>query len=275
MSARLHALLGLVALLAFLCSPGLARAEAPEKAYAGALASLAKGADDEAIDRLELLADQGFTHPDASMARAAAYLSRAEGPNAHQGDLGRAAAALSEALLLRPNDAQAEHALETVQGEIARRKSRQAESVLVRSRLGRAIAALLPEQVWAALALLGSLVLALGVVLRRTMTHGLPRLSGAVAIGVGAALLAGFGSGAYAAYQYRVSSQPAVIVVPEARLTNETGRPLPYKTGADSTAVPEGATVYVKERREGRCLVEWGNTDGWLSLSDVRLLGTP
>jgi hypothetical protein len=252
-----------------------AHAETPEQAYAAALASLAKGADNEAIDRLELLADQGFTHPDASTARAAAYLARAEGTGARPGDLGRAAAALGEVLLLRPGDTQAERALEVVQGEIARRKSRQAQDVLVRPRLGRAIAALLPEQVWAGLALLGSIVLACGIVLRRATTRGLPHLSGAVAIGVGAALLVGFGSGAFAAHRYRVSSQPAVVVVAEARLSSETGRPLPHKAGADSTSVPEGATVYVKERREGRCLVEWGNTDGWLSSSDVRLLGAP
>lgn len=267
--------LQLFALLAVLAASGTAHAETPEQAYAAALAALGKGADNDAIDRLELLADQGFVHPDASLARASAYLSRAEGGSARPGDLGRAAAALSEALLLRPDDVQAEHALEAVQGEIARRKSRQAESVMVRPRLGRAIAALLPEQLWAALALLGSLVLAAGVVVRRLTTRGLPHLTGAVAIGVGAALLAGFGGGTYAAYRYRTTSRPAVVVVPEARLSNETGRPLPFKAGADSTTVPEGATIYVKEQREGRCLVEWGNTDGWLASSDVRLLGAP
>jgi hypothetical protein len=262
-------------LIALLSCAAPAYAESAEQAYGAALASLAKGADNEAIDRLELLADQGFAHPDASLARAAGYLARAESASPRPGDLGRAAAALSEALILRPDDAQAERALEAVQGEIARRKSRQAESVMVRSRLGRAIAALLPEQVWASIALLGSLALSLGVVLRRVSTRGFARLAGAVAIGVGAALLAGFGSGAYAAQRFRVTSQPGVVVVPEARLSNESGRPLPSKAGADSTSVPEGATVYVKERREGRCLVEWGNTDGWLSLSDVRLLGSP
>jgi hypothetical protein len=264
---------GLLLLLVALTIAGSAHAETPEQAYAAALAALQKGADNDAIDRLELLADQGFVHPDASLARASAYLSRAQSGSARPGDMGRAAAALSEALLLRPNDEQAERALETVQGEIARRKSQQAESVMVRPRLGRAIAALLPEQLWAALALLGSLVLAGGVVLRRLTTRGLPHLTGAVAIGVGAAVLAGFGAGTYAAYHYRTTSRPAVVVVPEARLTNETGRPLPFKAGADSTTVPEGATIYVKDQREGRCLVEWGNTDGWLSSSDVRLLG--
>jgi hypothetical protein len=254
---------------------GVSRADTPEQSYAAAFAALAKGADNEAIDRLELLADQGVANPDASLLRAAAYLARADGSNAQAGDLGRAAAALNEVLLLRPDDAQAERALEAVQGEIARRKSKQQESVVVRPRLSRAIAALLPEQAWAMLALLCSLGVAVGVTLRRLAKTPLLRLAGTVAISVGSALMVAFGSGAYAAEQFRVSSQPAVVVVPEARLTNETGRPLPSKRGADTTSVPEGATVYVRERREGRCLVEWGSTDGWLSLSEVRLLAAP
>src|SRR5215217_3532563 len=91
------------------------RAESPEQAYAAALVALRKGADNEAIDRLELLADQGVVSADASLARAAAYLARADGSRAQPGDLGRAAAALNEALLLRPDDAKAEQALEEVQ----------------------------------------------------------------------------------------------------------------------------------------------------------------
>lgn len=265
----------LAALCVGLCLAPAARAESTEATYAAALASLAKGADNQAIDRLELLADQGVVHPDASLARAAAYLARAEGPGARPGDLGRAAAALSEVLLLRPSDAQAERALEAVQAEIARRRSRQAESVVVRPRIGRSIAMLLPEQLWAMLAALGSLVIVIGLVTRRLATRSLARLTGAVSIGVGATVVLAFGSGAFAAYRYRTTSQPAVVVLPEARLSDERGRPLPAKRGADTTTVPEGATVYVTERREARCLVEWGSSDGWLSLSDVRLLATP
>jgi len=251
------------------------RAETPQQSYAAALAALAKGADNEAVDRLELLADQGVVSADASLARAAAYLARAEGQRAQPGDLGRAAAALNEALLLRPGDVRAEQALETVQSEIARRKSKQQESVMVRPRLSRAIAGLLPEQAWATLALLCSLTVAIGIVLRRLAVSSFLRLTGTVALSVGSALMVAFGTGAYAAEQFRVSSQAAVIVVPEAHLTNEQGRQLPAKRGADTTAVPEGATVYVRERRDERCLVEWGSTDGWLRLSEVRLLGVP
>ena len=249
-----------------------AHAETPAQAYAAALAALGKGADNDAIDRMELLADQGVTNADASLLRAAAYLARADGGGAQPGDLGRAAAALSETLLLRPDDAEAERALEAVQAEIARRKSKSQESVVVRPRLSRAIATLLPEQLWATLAVLSSLAVALGIVLRRLAKKSLSRLTGTVAISVGSALSVAFGSGAYAAEQFRVSSQPAVVVVSEAHLTNELGRQLPSKRGADTTSVPEGATVYVHEHREERCRVEWGSTDGWLRLSEVRLL---
>lgn len=250
-------------------------ADTPEQTYASARAALAKGAYNEAIDRMELLADQGVTNPDASLLRAAAYLARADGSAAVPGDLGRAAAALSEALLLRPDDAQAERGLEAVQAEIARRQSKEQESVVVRPRLSRAIATLLPEQAWAVLALLCSVTVTAGIVLRRLARAPLLRLAGVVAVSVGTALTLAFGAGAYAAEQFRVGSQPAVVVVPEARLTNEQGRHLPSKRGADTTTVPEGATVYVRERREERCLVEWGSTDGWLRLSEVRLLGRP
>jgi hypothetical protein len=264
--------LGLVALAFGLCLTSLALAESSQESYAAALAALKKGADNEAIDRLELLADQGFVHPDASLARASAYIARAEGKGARPGDLGRAAAALSEALLLRPGDAQAERGLDAVQAEIARRQSRQGDSVVVRPRLGRAIVALLPEQGWAILAALGSLVLSAGIVVRRAATAPLARLTGAVAIGVGVVLGLTLAAGALAAHRLRVTSQPAVVVVTSARLSDEAGRPLPSKRGADTTTVPEGGTVYVREQREGRYLVEWGNTDGWLGSSDVRLL---
>jgi hypothetical protein len=266
----------LVAVLAFgVCCARAVAAEAPEQAYAAALAALYKGADNEAIDRLELLADQGLAHPDASLARAAAYLARAEGSSARPGDLGRAAAALSEALLMRPGDAQAARALEAVQAEIARRQARQGENVAVRPRLGRAIVALLPEQAWAVVAALGSLMLAGGMALRRLARTALQRLSGAVAIGLGATVLAVFGCGAHASHHYRTTSQPAVVVVPSTRLSDDRGRPLPSKRGADTTTVPEGATVYVRERSEGRFRVEWGNTEGWLAASDLRLLAGP
>jgi hypothetical protein len=265
-------------LLACICwtlPAAAAEEQSPAAAYGEALADLKRGADNAAIDRLELLADRGFNHPDASLLRAAAYLSRAEGAAARPGDLGRAAAALSEVLVLRPDDEQAQRALESVQAEIARRRAKRGASVTVRPRLARAVVALLPEQAWAAVAALGSLALALGLVVRRLSTRDLWRLSGVVAASVGAVVVCLFGALTYAAMHLRTSSRPAVVVVPEARLLDEQGRALPAQRGEDSSSVPEGATVYVHETRAGRHRIEWGSLEAWLEAGSVRLLAQP
>jgi hypothetical protein len=264
----------LALLLAAVAWSSSARAETHAEAYAAARAALSRGAANDAIDRLELLADQGVVNADASELRAAAYLARAEGNAAAPGDLGRAAAALGEALLLRPGDAELEHAIEAVQAEIARRRPKSQDNVVVRPRLARAIAGLFSEQLWAGLALACAVAVSAGIVLRRVPRAALPRLAGTVVVSVGSALGLGFAAGAYAAAQFRTNSRPAVVVVPEARLTQESGRPLLAKRGADTTSVAEGSTVYVLDRREGRCLVEWGSTEGWLRLDEVRLLAT-
>ena len=72
----------------------------------------------------ELLADRGFSNADASYDRAVAYIHRAESHAARPGDLGRAAAALGETLLLDPDDKDAAFALDHVHEEIARRRAR-------------------------------------------------------------------------------------------------------------------------------------------------------
>src|SRR6185503_7451242 len=162
----------------------------PAKSLETALKALERGAFDEAIDRLELLADQGFVHPDASFDRAVLYVRRARSQAARPGDLGRAAAALSETLLLRPSDEAAETALERVQSEIARKRAREgAQPVTVRPTLGRALTGILPEDVWAIAALVGSLVATLGLVVRRLTERSSSRLAGAIAAALGLGVL--------------------------------------------------------------------------------------
>ena len=143
------------------------RTDAPEKTFADAATAIERGAYDEAIDRLELLADQGFSHPDASFNRAVAYLARAQSARGKTGDFGRAVAALAETLLLRPGDAEAEQALERVQAEIARRRAREGrDQVTARPSLARAVTGLADENVWDGLAAVGSLLLSAGLLLR-------------------------------------------------------------------------------------------------------------
>ena len=247
-----------------------------ERDFKAANAAIQRGAYTEAIDTLELLADHGFVHPDASFNRAVAYVERARSSAAAPGDLGRAAAALCEALILRPDDDAAEAGLARVRAEISRRHAREGTApVLARPSLGRAVTSLFSENVWAVVAVSGSLLLALGLALRRFVKRTSAELAGAVGIGLGLILLicgAGLTAGAR---HFRLSSSPAVIVVEEARLLDESGKPLPQKGGAaDSVTVPEGASVYVLERRPTLDRVEWGSTEGWLTPNQVQILAT-
>lgn len=274
-------LLGLLAfaLLAFAGEPRRAHAEESTDAakdFATANAALKRGAYSEAIDTLELLADRGFVHPDASFNRAVAYVERARSTAAVPGDLGRAAAALSEVLELRPNDEAAETGLSRIRAEISRRHAREGVApVMARPSLGRAVTALLPENVWAGIAVAGSLLLALGLALARFVKQTSAQLTGSIGIGVGALLLVAGAGLTAGARHFRLTSQPAVVVVEEARLLDENGKPLPQRAGAaDSMTLPEGASVYVLERRTLLDRVAWGSTEGWVTPNQVEILAT-
>lgn len=271
--------LALLVLLAALAAHAT-KAEAAEsdsaRDFAAASAALKRGAYTEAIDTLELLADRGFVHPDASFNRAVAYVERARSSAAAPGDLGRAAAALSEVLELRPNDDEAELGLARIRAEISRRHSREGIApVMARPSLSRAATSLFDENVWAGIALAGSLLLTLGLALRRFVQGTSAALAGAIGIGFGAVLLCGGAGLAAGARHFRRSSSPAVVVTEEARLLDESGKPLPQKRGAaDSLTVPEGATVYVLERRPSFYRVEWGSSEGWVTPGQVQVLAT-
>lgn len=265
-----------IALLAVALAAGPAAAAegGPEQQLAAALESLGRGAHDDAIDRMESLADSGFSHPDASYDRALAYVERARSANARPGDLGRAVAALEETLLQRPDDADAERALERVRGEIARRRAREgAEPVVAKTTLARAVVGLLPEVVWAGLAALGSLLLTLGLAGRLVAPTERRRLAATVVASVGGVVLASTGGLALGARHFRVSSRPAVVVVGDARLLDEAGKPLVQKGGVpEHVSMPEGTSLFVRERRGELLRVEWGSTEAWVQSSQVRVL---
>jgi hypothetical protein len=269
LSATLGAVLSpLVLLVAFEASAAPAE---PRQAFDEAANAIERGAYGDAIDRLELLADQGFVHPDASFDRAVAYLGRARTSQRQPGDLGRAAAALAETLVLRPDDHAAESALDAVRSEIGRVRAHGGNAPLVaRPRLVRALVGLLPERAWGAIGALGSASLAWGLALRLFLKRASTEVPGALAIGIGGLLLCLGGGLALGARHFRRTSTLAVVVVSEARLLDEAGRPLPVTPTQDSTVVPEGAEVYVLERRGALDRVEWGTTDGFVIAGQVR-----
>jgi len=274
-SAKLAVLPLLGVSLALLVAASAALAAAPpQQDFDLAVNALEQGAYGDAIDRFELLADRGFVHPDASFDRAVAYIGRARSSQKQPGDLGRAAAALAETLVLRPDDRAAANALDAVRSQIGRLRARTGGAPLVaRPRLMRALIALLPERAWGALAVLGSFSLAWGLALRLFLRRTTTEVPGALAIGVGALMLCVGGGLAGGARHLRRSSTLAVVVVPEARLLDEAGRPLPVAANSETHVVPEGAEVYVLERRGGLDRVEWGTADGYVVASQVREVG--
>jgi hypothetical protein len=217
--------------------------------FGEAVQAIERGAYGEAIDRLELLADRGFVHPDASFDRAVAYLGRARSTQKQAGDFGRAAAALAETLLLRPDDKEAEAALEAVRSELSRSRARKGGAPLfARPRLARAIVSLAPEKVWGAIASFGSLVLSVGLALRLLSRREGTVVPGSLAIGIGSLLLLVGALLLGGAREFRKNSTPAVVVAPEARFLDASGRPLPGGGAGDTSVAPEGAELYVLER---------------------------
>lgn len=260
--------------IALLCSASQAVAQTPEELFEQGVSALQQGAHDDAIAHFELLADRGFVHPDASFNRATAYVQRATSNAARPGDLGRAAAALSETLLLRPSDEAAEAALERVRSEIARRRARQgASALMLQKRLSRAVVELVPENVWALSAAAGAFFLTLGLAVLRVAKKPQLRLAALTAGSFAALVLCTAGSLTFAARHYRLALTPAVVVAPEARLLDAHGAPVTSKQGsAGVVALPEGARVDITEQRGSLVRVAWGTVEGFVTHGQLRVL---
>ncbi len=265
---RLFTALALAALaaLAPLIAPATAQAEAPEAVFKRGAEALHKGEYGAAIDAFESLADQGFTHPDASYDRGLAYVMRVRAHADRPGDLGRAAAAFEETLLLRPGDRDADTALDHVRAEVTRRRSRKSkDEVAVRPSLDRLVVGLASEQVWGLSALAASLLFAAGLVLWRR--KGRPHLVGAVLAPTAAVALLMFIPLTWGAHHLRVTTRPGVVVATEVPLEDDNGKPRPNET------IPEAAAVETGERRGGSIHVRWGSSEGWVPATSVRLIG--
>ena len=256
-----------------------------EQLFDQGVAALNAGANDEAIQDFEALADRGFSHPDVSYDRALAYVGRVRAGNEHPGDLGRAAASLEEALVYRPDDRDAEAALDLVRAEVARRRARSAGTADIDARptLERAIVGIVSEQTWSILAMASSLLFTLGLVLRFRLGssparsaddseavrpevhHDRPlHVAAAVAVPVGALLLVIFSLLAWGARHLRLTSDLGVVVVPEAHLVTDRG------ALTSAPPIPEAARVELGEQRGSLVEVRWGAEQGYTQADAVR-----
>jgi hypothetical protein len=277
---RIAAALGLALLAgALLGALTIARADEPpglDAVMAQVEAACQRGAFSEAVDQLEALSDRGLVHHDVSFNRGLVYVRRAESPVKQRTDLGQAAAAFQEAVELDPSDNEATMLLERVREEISEhRASRSSEPLMARPRLVRAVLGLIGEDVWAVIALIGSLALTVGLALRVWTRARSAHLSAGVAGALGLVFLALGGGMAAAARHLRLNTSPAVVIAEQAQLLDAAGRPVSSASHRDvGNVIPEGSAVYIKETRGALALVEWGELDTWINLRELRRLAT-
>ena len=239
----------------------------PEAIFQSGAEALKKGEHGKAIDAFEALADRGFQNPDASYDRGIAYVLRVRAGADRPGDLGRAAAAFEETLLLRPDDHEADVALDRVRAELTRRRARKSRSSMdARPTLDRLVVGLASEQTWGLAAFFASLLFAVGLVLRRQPT-GRAHVAGSVLAPTALVALLALVPLTLGARHLRRTARPGVIVVDEVYLTDEDGK----SRGGDP--IPEAAAVEASERRGGLVQVRWGAFSGWIPLGSVRLIG--
>ncbi|MCC6521235.1 MAG: BatD family protein [Polyangiaceae bacterium] len=256
---------GVALVCALVTSAGAARADAPEEFQKG-VEALAAGRFEDAVDRYERLADRGFVHPDASYNRGLAYVARIRAGADKPGDLGRAAAAFEETLLMRADDEAADRALELVHAEVARRRGRRGkDSVTVRPTLDRVLAGLAPERTWGIAAGVAGALLGLGILLRRR-PKGPVHVAGVLLIPTAFVAAASLGALYFGARNLRLHVRQGVVVMREAHMSDANG------TALGGEAVPEAAHVELGEQADKLVHARWGSTDGWLPVSAVRVL---
>jgi hypothetical protein len=240
--------------------------------FSAGTAALRDGRAADAIASFEALADRGIVDPALSYDRGLAYAMRVRIGAEMSGDLGRAAHGFEEARDLTRDSRLADDAargLAVVRSEVARRKVRAGEPVEVdpaRS-LARTLAGLLPEDAWSAIAAASSAILGLGLFVRWMANARRARIGGGVAAGVaGPALVIAIGM-TLAARHDRMHLREAVLVVANARPTDEHGIATP-----GAMALPEGARVEIVDTRGAWSRVRFGSKDLWIASTALRPL---
>lgn len=237
-----------------------------EAVFGRASDALAKSDAKKAIAELEILADRGYLHPDVSYERGIAYAMRARTSAAVPGDLGRAAAGFEEASRLDPTDADAARALDLVRAEVARKRSRQDKSdTIVRPTLDRVVAKQFSATSWSIAAMVASVLMSIGVLLRSRPT-GFMHVAGTLLAPISLFALLALAPLAYFSRQLEETTRSGVIIVTEAALEDENG------ANTDSPTIPEATLVELSQRRGDNVFVRWGSYEGWLPHEAVRPL---
>jgi hypothetical protein len=252
---------------------GSARAQddaSPEEVFSQAAKALHEGRAGDAVAGFESLADRGVVDATLSYDRGLAYAMRVRIGAEQPGDLGRAAHGFEEAVDLSRDPHlvdDAGRALIVVRSEVARRRVLAGESVEVdpgRS-LGRVLAALLSEDIWAALCEVSALAFSVGLFVKWAGRGPRLRIAGGVMAGVAAPLLLLAVAMTLATRADRLGLREAVVVSGGARPTDERGITVP---GAHP--LPEGARVERVDAHGAQARVRFGPTDVWVPAVALR-----
>jgi hypothetical protein len=259
---------------ALLATSHLANAATPptedEALFQSAVTRMHEGKPGEAIADFEALADHGVIDATVSFDRGLAYASRVRVGGEQPGDLGEATDGLLEAKRLtndRELAAEATRAIALIRAEVGRRRVRAGEAVEFDpgTALGPSFLGLLPEDVWALLGLLGSLVLGVALFARRAARERRSQIAATVTAGVATLFLVLGTTSMLAARHRRITVTPGVIVSAGARPTNERGLVVP-----NAPVIPEAAEVEILGHRAGWARVRWGNVLAWVPSGAVR-----
>ena len=241
----------------------------PGALFRGAQEALASDRPNEAIAKLEALADRGVVDAVVSFDRGLAYAARVRAGAEQPGDLGRAAHGFEETRELTRDPslaADATSALTIVRSEIARRRSRAGDPVEIEHgfSLGRSIVDLLPENVWATIALVMALALSAAIIVRRRVTLPRAKVAATTSGAIAGSLMLIAAVLAWAARDARLHLREGVVIAPNARLLDAR------HLAMDGVApLPEGARARIVEESGGFSRVVIGGADGYLPSSAV------
>lgn len=230
-----------------------------------AVLALRSGRADDAITRLESLADRGVEASGIAFDRGLAYAARARSTTAVPGDYGRSVHGFEDALRRAPWDGPARRALEEVRKTIAARDARAGGKSMVvdAAPAWRGLVVAAPGDAWVALAMTGSALLSIALAARPRLARG-ARLAASTIAAVGLSMGLLGSALALGARWLRTHVHEAIVVAPRATARAD-GDAQPFE-------LPEGARVDVVEEGTTSVLVSADRGTGWVARESLRPL---
>ncbi|MCL2723876.1 MAG: hypothetical protein FWD69_05505 [Polyangiaceae bacterium] len=255
------------------CIGSIAHAESslPETdaLFQHAVDALANDRPVDAIADFEALGDRGVVDAVVSYDRGLAYAMRVRAGAEQPGDMGRAVAGFEEARDLSRDTrlvADASKALGEVRAEIARRRARAGEPIVLEhgASFGRSIVMLLNENVWAMLTILASLALTMGVAVRARAKSTRGKVAGTTTAAIACGILLLAVLFVSIARDARKNLHEGIVITSHARLLDDR-----HIVKNALAPLPEGARVRIFDEGSDFVHVATSTGDGYLPVGTI------